>query len=262
MNQRLSIETIRAEIILLCTLVFLPSVWTQGEGHPLSDEKAVVTTVYDGDTLRVKFEDGRSEIVRLIGINAPELSDKRDAVCFLAHMSKRFAFRQLYRQVVRLEYDWELRDQYDRLLAYVFFHKGNFNEYIVREGFAAAFLKYPFKDKYRRMFTTAEKEARAQGRGMWRQGDYPLVKAPEAKSFLGKIVRIQFACSRIEKRGRFWVLQAQGGDFAALIDQRYQDRFEAPDSLSGKLLTIKGFLEVYRGQPQILIFLSSQIEYD
>ncbi len=260
MKQRRSLESLLLEISLLCALVLWPSVWTCGAGFSPSDDKAVVTTVYDGDTLRVRFEDGRSEIVRLIGINAPELSDQRDTVSFLAHMSKRFAFTQLYRQKVRLEYDWELRDQYDRLLVYVFFHKGIFNEYIVREGFAAAFLKYPFQQKYRRMFSEAEKEARVQGRGMWREGDYPLVKAAVAKSFLGKIVRIQYVCSQVEKRGRFWVLQAQGGDFAALIDQRYQERFPAPESLLGKRLTIRGFLEAYRGQPQILVFLPSQIE--
>lgn len=255
MKQRLSIKT-----ILLCALVFLQGVLTHGEGITSSAVKAVVTTVYDGDTIRVRFEDGRSEIIRLIGINAPELSDKRDAVRFLAHVSKRFAFTQLYRQEVRLEFDWEPRDQYDRLLAYVFFHKGNFNEFIIREGFASAFLKYPFQEKYRRMFAAAEREARAKGHGMWKQGDYPLVKTQYTKSFLGRIVRIKFVCSRVEKRGRFWFLHAQEGNFAALIDQRYQDQFSLLKSLAGKTLTIKGFLEVYRGQPQILVFLSSQIE--
>ena len=56
------------------------------------DQWGTVTAVYDGDTIRVKLDNGDSEIVRLIGVDAPELGDERDEVRFLAFMSKRFAF--------------------------------------------------------------------------------------------------------------------------------------------------------------------------
>lgn len=69
---------------------------------------------------------------------------------------------------VRLEYDWQKKDKYNRLLAYVFLEDGTFlNLEIIKQGYGFAYTKYPFK--YLEQFRQAEKEAREQGRGLWKK---------------------------------------------------------------------------------------------
>jgi len=100
----------------------------------------VVTAVYDGDTIKVKLADSRSSQVRLIGVDAPELSHVNPAERFKAFMAKRFAFSYLYGQRVKLSFDRELEDSYGRILAYVWTEEvGLFNLYIIQEGFASSF---------------------------------------------------------------------------------------------------------------------------
>lgn len=48
--------------------------------------------------------------------------------------------------MVRLEYGWQKRDKYGRLLAYVFFEDGNFlNAENIRQGYGFAYTRYPFE---------------------------------------------------------------------------------------------------------------------
>jgi len=117
-------------------------------------ESGLVTAVYDGDTIKVRFKNEKERKVRLIGIDAPEIGDSKEEAKFRAQMARRFAFFYLYRKTVKLSYDWEIEDKYDRLLAYVWTEKqGLFNKFILSEGFAAVFLKFPFK--YREEFIEA-----------------------------------------------------------------------------------------------------------
>ncbi len=222
----------------------------------------VVTAVYDGDTIRVSLEGGQSEIVRLIGVDAPEMNDERPEVRFLAFMSKRFAFTTLHREEVTLTFDWERRDKYDRLLAYVTSRHGLFNELIIRQGFASAFLKFPYRDDYRRRFQAAEREARAEGRGMWRPEPYPLVDALDAYGRIGELVRVRFFCAGVEERGKLCFLHARGGNFSALIDQSDLGLFPRPDTLTGRELVVSGLVEDYRGRPQLRLFLPMQLRIE
>ncbi|GAG19345.1 unnamed protein product, partial [marine sediment metagenome] len=40
---------------------------------PVYPDVGIVTHVYDGDTIAVTFEDGRTEVIRLLGIDCPEM---------------------------------------------------------------------------------------------------------------------------------------------------------------------------------------------
>jgi micrococcal nuclease len=67
---------------------------------------------------------------------------------------------------IRLEYDWQKRDKYGRLLAYVYIEDGTFlNAEIIKQGYGFAYTKYPFKhlDDFRQY----EREAREHNRGLW-----------------------------------------------------------------------------------------------
>lgn len=231
--------------------------------HQVSNfpENGLVTAVYDGDTIKVRFKNGQNKRIRLIGIDSPEIEDSRERVKFLAYMAKRFTFFHLYRQQIRLSYDWQLEDKYGRLLAYIWTDKeGLFNKFTLKEGFAFAFLSFPFREDYRKEFKEAESEARRFGRGIWQKGPYPSIPATEAESRIGRIVSVVFTCQDLESQKNFLFLRSSGAEFSALIPRENSSLFPGVESFKGKKLSVTGFLEEYQGQPQIFVFLASQIQ--
>jgi micrococcal nuclease len=122
----------------------------------------LVTRVVDGDTIHVEGVGS----VRLIGIDTPETVDPRKPVEFFAKEAGAFTNRMVQGKVVRLEFDFQRKDKYDRTLAYVYLPDGTFvNAEIVKQGYSHAYTTYPFK--YLDQFRTYEREARAGGRGLW-----------------------------------------------------------------------------------------------
>lgn len=81
---------------------------------------ARLVRVVDGDTIVVDIA-GREETVRLIGIDTPESVKPDSAVeCFGPEASHELARLVPPGTALRLARDQELRDRYERLLAYVF----------------------------------------------------------------------------------------------------------------------------------------------
>jgi micrococcal nuclease len=110
--------------------------------------------------------------MRLIGINAPESVDPRRPVqCFGREASAEMK-RLVGGQAVSLETDpsQDLHDKYGRLLAYVFLQDGtNVNLHMIEAGFAYEYT-YDLPYKYQRQFKAAQKDAQAEGRGLWAAG--------------------------------------------------------------------------------------------
>ncbi|HEX9094318.1 MAG TPA: thermonuclease family protein [Coriobacteriia bacterium] len=137
--------------------------------------EGLVTRVVDGDTIHVRLVDGRSEKVRLIGIDAPEDTERRDP--FGAEATA-FARRELLAQRVWLETDAELRDRYGRLLAYVWtasppatvtpdaIRASMFDARMLAEGYATL-LTVPPNVRYVDALRPLEDEARRERRGLW-----------------------------------------------------------------------------------------------
>lgn len=92
---------------------------------------AVVISITDGDTITVRMQ-GREERVRLIGIDSPETGE-----C-LADKSRAALVSLLQGKTVLLERDVSDRDQYGRLLRYVFVGDTLANVSQVRAGLASA----------------------------------------------------------------------------------------------------------------------------
>ncbi|HZC80848.1 MAG TPA: thermonuclease family protein [Nitrospiraceae bacterium] len=135
---------------------------------PLS---AQVVSVHGGDTLTVLI-DGHKENVRLIGIDAPELDQAPWGV-----VSRDTLKSIIDGMTVRIETDVQLRDQYKRLLAYVYVNDTFVNLVMVRLGQAVLYTVAPnvmHVDEYRK----AEEEARQAGRGVWNPTQ-PLDVAPD-----------------------------------------------------------------------------------
>lgn len=70
--------------------------------------------------------------------------------------------------MVRLEYDWQRKDSYGRLLAYVYLEDGTFlNAEIIKQGYGYAYTNYPFR--YLKEFRSYEKQAREGKQGLWKR---------------------------------------------------------------------------------------------
>jgi len=140
----------------------------QYTSEPVTAKKydlGVCIRVVDGDTIIVRLN-GRKERVRLIGVDTPETVRPDTPVQYYGKEASAFTRQMVERKPVRLEYDWQRRDKYDRLLAYVYLEDGTFlNAELIKQGYGHAYTRFPFK--YLKRFRGYEREARENGRGLW-----------------------------------------------------------------------------------------------
>jgi micrococcal nuclease len=137
------------------------------------EPNAVVDWIVDGDTIDV-IVDGREERVRLTGIDTPEVahaaSGTRPAQVAECFGDEATAFVTQLVPVgteVRLERDVVGRDDYGRLLAYVYRADGVFVNYeIVRQGYAQP-LTIPPNVTHSDLFVEAARRAEADDVGLW-----------------------------------------------------------------------------------------------
>lgn len=128
-----------------------------------------VTRVVDGDTLDIDMN-GTIERIRLIGMDTPETVDPRKIVqCFGKEASDK-AKEMLNGKMVSIEADKSQgeRDNYKRLLRYVYLEDGTFfNKYMIAEGYAHEYTYQSNPYKYQLDFKEAEKQARETAKGLW-----------------------------------------------------------------------------------------------
>jgi micrococcal nuclease len=123
------------------------------------------TRVIDGDTIIVEIG-GKEERVRLIGVDTPETVHPSKPVEYFGKEASEFTRKMVEGKRVKLEYDWQRRDKYGRLLAYVYLEDGTFlNAEIIKQGYGFAYTRFPFK--YLEKFRQYEREARENNRGLW-----------------------------------------------------------------------------------------------
>lgn len=126
-----------------------------------------VTEFVDGDTIKVDMA-GKTETIRMIGMDTPETHDPRKAVQCFGIAAAAYTKRLIANKPVRLEADplGTNRDRYNRLLRYVYTSDGKLVEAEgIRNGYAFAYTSFPFTKVDE--FQTYEKEAREAGRGLW-----------------------------------------------------------------------------------------------
>ncbi len=126
---------------------------------------AVITRAVDGDTVEARV-DGHTEDVRYIGVDTPESVKPDTPVQCYALAASHFNEDLVEGERVRLEFDAERRDVYGRLLAYVRLDGRFVNAELVRRGYART-LTIPPNTRYADLFARLEREASADGRGLW-----------------------------------------------------------------------------------------------
>jgi len=138
----------------------------------ISDDYYAVTKIVDGDTFWVDDGSEKGMKIRLIGVDAPE--SRRSFNKEVGHYgkeAKEYLTQMLDRKLVRLEYDVGRKDRYGRTLAYVYLEDGTFvNADLVKNGYAMI-MTVPPNVKYAELFLELQREARENGRGLWRGGE-------------------------------------------------------------------------------------------
>jgi micrococcal nuclease len=136
--------------------------------------RAEVVGHVDGDTIRVRIPDppaglGAVETIRMIGVDTPETVHPNRPVEAFGKEASEFTRTELLGAPVRLAFDWDLRDRYGRLLAYIYTAEGRcFNACLISEGYGHAYTRFAFQ--FMDEFRDLEQEARREKRGLWGSG--------------------------------------------------------------------------------------------
>ncbi len=119
-------------------------------------EDTIVTRITDGDTIVIKG----GERVRLLGIDTPEKGEDYYAE------AKQFLEERILMKTVKLERSVEDKDQYGRLLRYVWINNTLIDLELIKKGLASAYF-YDEAEKYRDLIADAEKKAIENKIGIW-----------------------------------------------------------------------------------------------
>ena len=152
-------------LILTALLIFLATV---SQAAPLRTVTATITKTSDGDTVQAITPEGTKLKVRLYGIDAPETAKGKIQGEPFGNDARNYLASLVSQRSVRVEiHDI---DRYRRMVAILWLGERNVNQEMITAGMAEAYVEY-LKQPYRAPFIQAEQEAKAQGKGIWSQGN-------------------------------------------------------------------------------------------
>jgi micrococcal nuclease len=143
-------------VIGLIALMGLAAYFVLFNSNSPSDETFEVKRVIDGDTIELSNGDR----VRLIGINTPETGQP-----YYSEATEKLK-QLLGDNPITMEKDEDDKDQYNRLLRYIYVNDTFVNLEMVRSGYALAY-DYEPNTKYSEEMHDAELEARNAQSGIW-----------------------------------------------------------------------------------------------
>jgi len=151
------------------------SLLPQGNNPSRPPMRVWISFVIDGDTAEVITEDGFAERVRFLSVDTPEINANEPwpADCW-AYEARTFTRELLPEdQPLWLTFDGEERDDFDRLLAYLFIgsrpeadFEQSVNYQLIRGGWASTFF-FPNNQTFREELEYAEFLAQEDGVGVW-----------------------------------------------------------------------------------------------
>ena len=233
-----------------------------------------VSEVIDGDT----FKTEAGSTVRLLGINAPEINDaggdiaKQMLVCLIRGRN------------VRLERDLTDKDDYGRLLRYVYVDTIFVNAEMIRLGFAELRF-FPPDTLYAADMKGLERTAIRNRRGLWafpvfqisdttdmvvihpvREGkDIEVISWSDAARYYGQTVTVEGKVVASNNTGKVCFLNFHKDwrrHFTAVIFASDFDKFPShpEDYYLNRVVRVRGLVKEYRGKPEIILKSPSQIE--
>ncbi len=147
--------------------------------------EAKMVKVVDGDTIDVEIN-GKTERIRIIGIDTPEVVDPRKPVECFGKEASDFAKEVMgNNKTVLLEADPTQgeRDKYSRLLRYVWVADGreDFGKAMIEYGYAHEYT-YNTPYKYRDIYKQAQRTAEENKEGLWADDACPVATPTPTKT--------------------------------------------------------------------------------
>ena len=221
------------------------------------------TSVIDGDTIRLDT----GETVRLIGIDAPELSQPG------GEMSRQYLAHLILGQKITLDKGYEDRDKYNRLLRFVYIGTTCVNEEMIRQGYAEARYLSP-DDPIREYYIQLEIEAEIERAGLWSDNIFqprsqldwdslPVIDWSDAHKYYNQYVVVEGTIVKTYNSGIvcFLNFHMNYNYFTAVIFASDFPEFAEPPEFfySGKRVLIIGIIKMYKGSPEIIVKTPDQI---
>ena len=241
------------QVILLCAILGCTQQVTTISG----------VEIIDGDTFRLET----GETVRLIGIDAPELSQPGGVLSreYLAHL--------LLGKPITLEKGTEDRDNYNRLLRFVYIGNLCINEEMIRQGYAEA--RYLPENPIRDYYVQLEIQAEVIRAGLWSDNVFqprfnldwdsniPVIDWVNADQYYNHYVIIEGIIINTFNSGRVCFLNFHKNYqyCTAVIFACDFPGFPYPPDIYylGKKVQVIGIIREYRGSPEIIVKTPDQI---
>jgi len=188
--------------MLLC---LLPSASQAGTLSIISHGRWVqVGRIYDGDT----FQTRNGEKIRLLGINTPEIAHASSPAQTMGKEATEALRKLISGQVVRLAFDKQRRDIYERTLAQVYLRNGDWvNAKMVELGMAHVYTFTP-NLRWAGELTIREQQARREKRGIWNTRRFRMLKADKVKpANLGQFRVVSGKVDKIGRKGHSFRMQ-------------------------------------------------------
>ncbi len=226
------------------------------------EDTLICTSVIDGDTFRMST----GETVRLIGIDAPELSQPggEESREYLAHL--------ILNKGLTLETGREDRDKYNRLLRFVYIGNLCINEEMIKQGYAEA--RY-LTDSLREYYIQLEMEAETAKAGLWHdnifqprlnlgwEDEIPIIDWKDAHKYYNQYVIVEGTIVNTYNSGNvcFLNFDTDYHYFAAVIfaSDFLGFPFIPEVFYLGKKVYIIGIIKEYNGSPEIIVKTPDQI---
>ena len=207
------------------------------------DETARVTKIYDGDTF--KLEDGR--VVRVIGINTPELShDVKPAQAYAVEAKQALAALLPAGSKVGLVYDQDRQDHYQRTLAHVYALTGqNLAVELLVRGYGFAIVVPPNTGQTECYFNS-ERRARQQAHGLWAN---PAYTPKSSDSLTRHDTGFQYVVGTVTGigQGKKNVWLDMGNHFSLRVQRKHLQYFTRMplEALTGRQIRVRGWAAFY-----------------
>jgi len=166
------------------------------------DQYAIVSQVYDGDTIKLKS----GKKIRLIGVNTPEMNHKTGEPEPFAKQAKEYLQRKVLRKKVGLRYGSEKKDRHGRYLAHIFLNDQlNLQQALLTKGLAVN-ISFPPNLWQQECYADAEKSARKNLKGIWKNHQKNIILASRIKPSQSGFQFIKGRISDIKQNKKaFWL---------------------------------------------------------
>jgi micrococcal nuclease len=278
MQRKLSFGGIFLLFLLLCAIISCIHSDTASTGDTISgtadmisstedtntwaEDTLFCSSVIDGDTFRLET----GETVRLIGIDAPELSQPG------SEKSREYLAHLILNKGVTLEKGYEDRDKYNRLLRFVYNDDVCINEEMIKQGYAEA--RY-LTDSIREHYIQLEMEAETAKAGLWSENifqsrlnlrwgeDIPVIDWKDAHNYYDQYVIVEGTIVDTYNSGNVCFLNFHT-DYQYFTAVIFASDFLGfpfiPESFYlGKTVQVIGIIKEYKGSPEIIVKTPDQI---